>query len=86
MTTATEQPWTLDHHLYVLPRIESRPLPPDTDGNHWTERRHTGKATVVCACGYTTGLVDTTDLPDRATLTAAHPSTRDPFTRLDDTA
>ncbi|MFD6725888.1 hypothetical protein ACWHA6_37850 [Streptomyces anthocyanicus] len=82
MADTTEPAWTLDHHLYVLARTESRPTTPNTEGDTWRECRHTGMVTVVCACGYTSGLVDPTTLPSVDTLTAAHPSTAGPFTRL----
>ena len=72
------QPWAVDHQLHVLYQTESRPEPPNTDGDQWMERRRTGKAMAVCPCGYTSGLVDTPALPDPAALTAAHPDVYTP--------
>ncbi|OQR64769.1 hypothetical protein B6E66_07365 [Streptomyces maremycinicus] len=76
MTTTIEvaaEAWVMDHHLHVLMQIESRPLPPHDEGQRWVERRLTGKATAVCSCGYTSGLVDSKSLPPVQALAAEHP-------------
>ncbi|MDX3047567.1 hypothetical protein PV378_13795 [Streptomyces scabiei] len=78
MTTATEpvaEPWTMSHQLHVFNQVESRPGPPDDEGTRWMERRTTGKATAVCSCGYSSGLVDRGDLPPVDALAAEHPRT-----------
>jgi len=67
------EPWTMDHSLHVLMQIESRPLPPNDKGERWTERRLTGKATAVCSCGYSSGLIDTSELPRVEQLAIEHP-------------
>ncbi|MFM9796531.1 hypothetical protein [Streptomyces turgidiscabies] len=69
------EPWTLDHRLHVLNQIESRPGPPNDEGERWMERRTTGKATAVCSCGFNTGLVDRSELPAVEELAAEHPRT-----------
>jgi hypothetical protein len=68
-----EEPWTMSHQLHVLNQIESRPGLPNEQGECWMERRLTGKAIACCSCGYTTGLIDRTDLPPIADLAAQHP-------------
>ncbi|WP_329471692.1 hypothetical protein OIE75_20310 [Streptomyces sp. NBC_01723] len=82
MTAHIQQPWAPDHHLYLLARTESRPAPTGTNGEQWMEYRHTGKVTIVCACGYNTGLVDAPTGLDYEALAAEHASTMGPFTRL----
>lgn len=54
----TTQPWTIDHSVHLFAQTESRPGPVTDEGEQWMERQHTGKVNVVCACGYTSGLID----------------------------
>jgi len=71
------QPWTLDHNLTWLAQTESRPGPVTDEGEQWMECRPTSRAMVVCACGYTSGLIERSEV--RATverLADEHPSRR----------
>lgn len=71
--TNIEEPWALDHRLHVLNQSEVRPAPPNDKGERWVERRLTGKAIAACSCGYTTGLIDRSQLPPMKDLAAQHP-------------
>jgi hypothetical protein len=66
------QPWTLDHRLTWLPQTESRPGELTAEGEQWMECRPTGKARVVCTCGYSTDLVDRSALPSNDDLREHH--------------
>ncbi|MET9734297.1 hypothetical protein ABZZ79_27760 [Streptomyces sp. NPDC006458] len=50
--------WVLDHRLHVFAQTESRPGPVNAEGEQWLECRPTGKAVIVCQCGYTSGLIN----------------------------
>ncbi|MFF0136756.1 hypothetical protein ACFYRN_09945 [Streptomyces sp. NPDC005227] len=58
----TTESWTLDHEVHAFARTESRPGEPTADGERWMERQTTGKVMVVCTCGYSSGLIDHTEL------------------------
>jgi len=73
----TAQPWFLRHDLHVMPQIEVRP-----SGTDWLEARRTGKAMVVCSCGYTSGLVEAAELPSPEDLADEHPNVSTTLTRL----
>ncbi|WP_431997777.1 hypothetical protein [Streptomyces fungicidicus] len=62
------QPWTLDHFIHLFAQTESRPGPVTEEGERWMERQQTGKVMVVCACGYSSGLIDHTEV--KATVTS----------------
>lgn len=67
------KPWTLDHQVHAFAQTESRPGALTDEGERWIERQQTGKAMVVCTCGYTSGLIDRADLEDTvASLAAEH--------------
>jgi hypothetical protein len=70
--STTNQAWALDHNLAVLAQTESRPGPITDEGERWMERKATGKAMVVCACGYSAGLVDRSELPTNEELAPHH--------------
>jgi hypothetical protein len=71
-------PWTLDHQVHVFAQTESRPGPLTDEGERWMERQPTGKVMVVCTCGYSSGLIDRTELEATvAGLEPEHPSTAD---------
>lgn len=69
------EPWSMDHQLHVLIQIEARAGQPNDKGERWMERRLTGEAIAVCSCGYSTGLVDSSSLPNVEELAAQHPRT-----------
>lgn len=54
--------WTLDHQLHALAQTETRPGPLTDEGERWMDRQHTGKVMIVCTCGYSSGLIDRTEL------------------------
>lgn len=56
------EPWTLDHDVHVFAQTESRPGPLTDEGEQWMECRQTGKVMVLCRCGYSSGLIDHTEL------------------------
>lgn len=56
------EPWTLDHEVHLFTQSESRPGSPDDQGRQWMERQPTGKVMALCRCGYTSGLIDRTEL------------------------
>lgn len=69
----TPEPWALDHPVHLFAQTESRPGTLTDEGKRWVERQRTGKAMVICTCGYTSGLIDRTDLESTvAGLAAEH--------------
>lgn len=73
----TPEPWTLDHGVHLFAQTESRPGPLTDEGERWMERQRTGKAMVVCTCGYTSGLIDRAELEATVSgLATEHSSTR----------
>ncbi|MDX2948884.1 hypothetical protein [Streptomyces caniscabiei] len=69
--------WTLDHDVHVFAQTESRPGPLTDEGERWKECRQTGKVMVLCRCGYTSGLIDRTELePTVVALAAEHGNDR----------
>lgn len=77
VTCAGAAPWALDHQVHLLAQTESRPGPPTDKGEQWMECQRTGKAMVVCTCGYNSGLIDRADLEATvAALADEHPSRR----------
>ncbi|MFE9764628.1 hypothetical protein ACFYPC_08875 [Streptomyces sp. NPDC005808] len=54
--------WTLDHQVHAFAQTESRPGPLTDEGEQWMERQQTGKVMVVCTCGYSSGLIDHTEM------------------------
>lgn len=74
----TAQPWFLRHDLHVMPQMEVR-----LSGSDWLEARRSGKAMVVCSCGYSSGLVDAAELPSPEDLADEHPDVSTALARLD---
>jgi hypothetical protein len=73
------QPWTVDHDVHVFAQTESRPGPPTDEGEQWMECQNTGKVMVLCRCGYTSGLIDRTELEATVSgLAAEHKVTLTP--------
>lgn len=71
----TPEAWTLDHNVHVFAQTESRPGPLTDEGERWMEGQRTGKVMVVCRCGYSSGLIDHTELE---TTVAGLPAEHDP--------
>lgn len=61
-TAPSSEPWTLDHQVHVFAQTESRRGPATAEGEQWMERQQTGKVMAVCNCGYSSGLIDRTEL------------------------
>ncbi|MEU3255923.1 hypothetical protein [Streptomyces sp. NPDC006997] len=73
----TPGPWALDHEVHAFAQTEVRRGPLTDEGERWMERRQTGKVMVVCSCGYSSGLIDRTELESTvAGLADEHSPTR----------
>ncbi|MFE7791306.1 hypothetical protein [Streptomyces sp. NPDC057460] len=64
--------WTTEHRVTLLQQIETRPGDDAGAGQRWMEARNTGRVLVACNCGYTSGWVRRSDLPDAAAVYAEH--------------
>lgn len=64
--------WTTEHRVTLLQQIETRLGDDAGEGQRWMEARSTGRVLVACNCGYASGWVRRSDLPDAAAVYAEH--------------
>lgn len=70
----TPEPWVVDHQVHLFTQSESRLGLPTEQGERWKECQRTGKVMVVCTCGYSSGLIDRTELTSTLrSLAGDHP-------------